>query len=475
MLRYLLKRLTVMFPTLAVVVVIGFSLNQCAPGDPVRQYLGISEDGSNSEKERLTDDGYSATRKLLGLDKPIFYFNINSLAQSDTLYRIDDKNVRECLAAITKTYGNWEQIQTYYVALKALRNAFFRVEFPSQFFDLKLELRDLVSQQIQENDLNWVNGQLDTMGLRIQANPELLVTVVPAFEKVRIALQEVQEKSSTWKTWIPSMHWYGTDNQFHNWLGNALKFDFGKSFSNRQSVSGRILDRLPWTILLSSISFFFAFLISVPLGVYSARRRGTSIDKGISLGLFLLYSLPAFWVGILLMSYFANPEHFAWFPPTGIRSIEHSDNWGFFKRFLDIAHHLVMPTLVYTYGAFTMITRHLRSSMLHTFEEDFIRTAFSKGLAERRVAWHHVFRNSLSPIITLTANILPGLVGGSIIIESIFAIPGMGSLLIDSVYAKDYPTLSAIFLLTGVLTVLGILLSDILLLLSDPRIKLARK
>lgn len=464
-----------MFPTLAVVVIIGFSLNQCAPGDPVRQYLGISMEDPSTEDEKLSQNDYRKTRAILGLDKPIFYFNLNALSQSDTLYKIDDQMERESLEAITDQYGNWEQVQAHHQAWKKLKTILQRIDFPTSLFDLKTELRSTATRNLFETDLTLVPQQLDTIEAHMRPHSALLGEAIAQVPIIRDKHHDVIDRATKWKSWVPTLNWYGADNQFHHWLMGALKFDFGKSYANRQSVSGRIIDRLPKTILLSVLATFFALLISIPLGVFSARRLGTKWDRGITLGVFLLYSLPTFWVGILLMSYFANPEHFAWFPPTNIRSIDYAENWSFLKKFLDIAHHLVLPTIVYTYSSLAYITRQMRGSMLNTFQEDYIRTAFAKGLSEKRVAWHHAFRNSLSPIITMMAGILPGLVGGAIIIEVIFVIPGMGTLMIDSIYAKDFPTLSAIFLLLGVMTILGILLSDILLVLSDPRIKLARK
>lgn len=475
MIKYIFKRIMLMLPTLAVVVIIGFMLNQCAPGDPVRTYLGVSEGVPSSEKEALSDEAYANTRKLLGLDLPLFYFSLSPLSQSDTLFKIQEKRERDALSQLTDQYGNWPQVQNYFIALRQLQREVNQIAFTSSEFETRLGILDAAYRLTREPQLSAAAYQFRQLDSLMSSPEPKFAQSKQRLSQVIAAKTAIESEATPWKNWVPTFHYYGIDNQFHRWLINAFTLNFGKSYINKQDVKFKLLDRLPWTILLSSLSIFLSFVISIPLGVFSAQRRNSKWDKGISLSLFFMYSLPSFWIALLLMTYFANPEHLGWFPPIGLKSITNDGSWGFWATLLDYAHHLVLPTIAYTMGSFAFLSRQMRASMIHSLDQDYIRTARAKGVSEKRIGWHHAFRNSLSPIITTMAGILPGLITGSIIIEFTFAIPGMGSLLLESITSKDFPTISAIFLLSGVLTILGILLSDILLALSDPRIKLARK
>ena len=184
--------------------------------------------------------------------------------------------------------------------------------------------------------------------------------------------------------------------------------------------------------------------------------------------------MPSFWIGVLLIVFFAGGDYFAWFPPGGLRSLGSNEDWSFARRSGDLLYHLALPLFVTTLGSYTEISRYLRSSMLDNARQDFVRTARAKGVPERSVILKHMLRNSLIPMVTILAGVLPGLVGGAVLIERIFSIPGLGQLGYDSVLARDYPVILALFATSVALTLVGILLADLLLALVDPRISYAR-
>jgi peptide/nickel transport system permease protein len=257
--------------------------------------------------------------------------------------------------------------------------------------------------------------------------------------------------------------------QYILWIGDIMRLDFGVSFIDNRPVLEKIGERLPVTLLMNIVAVFLAYVIAIPLGVYSAIRSGTLIDRVITVVLFALYSLPTFWVASLALTFVCNPEYVYLFPSHGLFS-NRFDFLPFWSKVGDVLWHLVLPMIVYTYGSFAFLSRQMRSAMLETIRQDFIRTAWAKGLSERRVIFVHAMRNSLIPIITLLAGILPGLVGGSVIVETIFSIPGMGELSYMALVSRDYPMIMAIFTLSAVLTLIGILISDILYSVVDPRI-----
>mgnify|MGYP001032092588 FL=1 len=263
--------------------------------------------------------------------------------------------------------------------------------------------------------------------------------------------------------------------QYLLWLRDLVTLEFGRSFQDNRPVLEKIAERLPITLAMNLFAVLIAYGIAIPLGVYSATHSGTALDRFLTFLLFALYSLPSFWVAMLAVTFLCNPEYLALFPTGGIRSIFHSEQWSLWQRIFDYAWHLALPMLVYTYASFAFISRQMRSALLEVLRQDYIRTAYAKGLPGRVVIWKHAVRNSLIPIVTLLAGILPTLISGSVIVETIFSIPGMGELSFRALVARDYPVIMAVFTLSAVLTLVGILLADILYAVVDPRISFARR
>jgi peptide/nickel transport system permease protein len=263
--------------------------------------------------------------------------------------------------------------------------------------------------------------------------------------------------------------------QYLLWLRDLVTLEFGRSFQDNRPVLEKIAERLPITLAMNLFAVLIAYGIAIPLGVYSATHSGTALDRFLTFLLFALYSLPSFWVAMLAVTFLCNPEYLALFPTGGIRSIFHSEQWSLWQRIVDYAWHLTLPMLVYTYAKLRLHLRQMRSALLEVLRQDYIRTAYAKGLPGRAVIWKHAVRNSLIPIVTLLAGILPSLIGGSVIVETIFSIPGMGELSFRALVARDYPVIMAVFTLSAVLTLVGILLADILYAVVDPRISFARR
>lgn len=268
---------------------------------------------------------------------------------------------------------------------------------------------------------------------------------------------------------------YGLDKpipiQYLLWVKRVFTLDFGTSYKDHRNVWDKIAERLPITIQLNVISIFLVYLIAIPCGIYSSTKSGSLADRAMTLLFFFLYSLPNFWVAVLLIMLFGGGDFWDLIPVYGISSIG-SENIGFFPWLADRAWHLIVPVFCLTYGGLAYLSRLTRADMLEVIREDYIRTARAKGLSERVVIYKHAFRNALLPIITLLAFLLPSMFGGSVIIESIFSIPGMGQLGFEAVLSRDYPVIMAITTISAFLTLIGLLISDILYAALDPRIKL---
>lgn len=271
---------------------------------------------------------------------------------------------------------------------------------------------------------------------------------------------------------------WGLDKPIHMqyliWLGNMATGDFGNSFVDNRPVIDKILERVPITATISAIIIALIYIIAIPLGIYSAARQYSFGDRFTTFLLFVLYSLPSFWVATMAIVFLANVEYIKIFPTSGLYTLG-SENWNFFERLIDRLHHLVLPVICSSLAAFAFLSRQMRGSMLEVIRQDYIRTARAKGLKETTVVLKHALRNSLIPVITLLGGILPGLISGSVIVESIFSIPGMGQLAFQALIARDYPLIMAELVLAAILTMLGLLLVDIMYALVDPRIAFSKK
>jgi peptide/nickel transport system permease protein len=272
---------------------------------------------------------------------------------------------------------------------------------------------------------------------------------------------------------------YGLDRPLHVqygvWLRNLFTLNFGESFKDNQPVWSKIIERVPVTVKLNVLSLLLVYLIAIPLGIYSATHADSLGDRVTTLAAFILFAVPLIWAATMAIVFICGGDFLYLFPPAGLQSLDYSTGWPFWQRLKDQTWHLFLPVVLMSYDGFAGLSRYMRSSMLEVLGQDFVQAARAKGLRERVVIFKHVLRNSLIPQVTILASILPGLIGGSVIIETIFSIPGLGQLGYESVLARDYPTVMALFTVSAVLTLIGILISDLLLALVDPRIAFGRR
>ncbi len=229
------------------------------------------------------------------------------------------------------------------------------------------------------------------------------------------------------------------------------------------------MERLPLTVGLNVTSLLLALFFAFPIGIISAVHQGKFIDKFFTFLVFLGFAMPGFWLALLLMLYLGIEHNLV--PLSGITSLNF-DTLSFTEQCLDVMHHLFLPVLVSTVGALAGTSRFLRSSMLEVLRQDYILTAKAKGLTNNIIIYKHALRNALLPVITLLGLSIPGLIGGSVIIESIFALPGLGQLFYNAVMARDYPLIMGNLVFGAVLTLAGNLLADFCYKLADPRISL---
>src|SRR5512136_52437 len=266
---------------------------------------------------------------------------------------------------------------------------------------------------------------------------------------------------------------YGLDQplyvQYGKWIKKLAMLDFGRSFApDNRPVVDKIAERIPITLSLNIISLIIEFGLAVPIGILAAIRRDTLLDKGMTVFVFIGFAVPTFWLALLCMYLFG--VKLGWLPISGLHSLG-SEGFGPLKWFWDLIKHLVLPVSIAAFGSLAGLSRYMRSTMLEVIRQDYITTARAKGLPERTVIFRHALRNALLPVITLLGLAIPGLIGGSVIIETIFAIPGMGQLFYGGVMARDYPLVMGILVIGAALTLIGNLLADVAYAIADPRIR----
>ncbi len=265
-----------------------------------------------------------------------------------------------------------------------------------------------------------------------------------------------------------------------SWRVGVKVPNLGESFLRKRPVVDVIADTLPITLLLNLITIPIIYAVSIFSGIYAAKHRGKAFDVATGTTFLVLWSLPTMWVGVMLLGIFANRDAFQWFPTAGLHDTQASlmpflpgrDAAGAFERgwLLDTLWHLALPVLCLTYGGFAFMSKLMRASVLENLQADYARTARAKGLADRVVLMRHVLSNSLLPLITVAAGILPGLLGGSLIVETIFSINGMGRLMIEAINMKDRELVMSQTYVIGVISLVCVIISDICYAIADPRV-----
>jgi peptide/nickel transport system permease protein len=465
MLLYILRRILLFIPSLFFITLAAFFINALTPGDPVARILGAELDihGNANTDERQ----YRSLQHQLGLDLPLFYFSFGTKADPDSLFLIKNSLHRKSVKALSRQTGHPKEILHYYKMV----NAFIR-KYPSSA-ESKLFRSALSATSIEEVNAIYANAAEGNGYFVVTYNKDGLLRL----------WDYVSTQHSPFKKYIPVIRWHGY-NQYHRWIfgdgdkatgpystRGIISGDFGRSLANGKKITDLLGEKIGWTVFFTLGGLIISLLISIPLGIISGYKQGSGIDRRSSKFLLLLHSLPSFFTATLSLMLFANPSVLGWFPASGVGPAIEPDG-GLFTWITAHIPYLILPLACYAIVSLPFIMRALRGSIIEELDKDYILTARAKGLSEKRVLWHHAFRNSLFPLITLLAWLFPSMIGGSAILETVFSIPGMGLEIVQGIYNRDYPLIVAVFTFTGILTVTGYLLSDILYAFADPRIQL---
>lgn len=481
---YIFKRFLLFIPTLFIISLIAFFITVHTPGDPVDRMLHNA--AQVSEQSNMTSSGYGIEkhrillREKLGLDLPLFYFSLRSAAEPDSLYKIFPVAERNTLSTLVSNLGNWRLISNYYLSISSIQksidiykhtNEREHQNTPATF----AEILTACSEMKTTSDMLAIESKLISLNVLSLKTPDVIRARINELDQHFIILKQSKKTISSY---LPAIDFHPA-NQYHRWLfgggkrkSGVLLGDFGISYVTSQPVMTYIMERLPWTLFFSIVPLLLAYLISIPLALKMVKKQGEKFDRRMSAFLSLLYSLPVFWFATLLLMLLANPSTIQLFPASGIMPVSgFENNQGAFEKFLKIIPYLILPTICYAYSFIVIFTRLLRASLRDILQQEFVKAARAKGLSEKLVLRKHALRNALLPTITIMAHVFPMAVSGSVIIENVFTIPGLGSGIYESIQSQDYPVMICIFTVTGLLTMLGYLISDIVYAIVDPRIR----
>ncbi len=476
--QYLVRRVFWAVPTLFLVSVAAFWLLRQAPGDPVDILSGrvfSSGEAVEGDPSRLERDYFLKAREL-GADRPAFYFELATAIWPDTFYRILKPEDRRTAAALLEKSGYWPSVSGWLESLKTARAVLEDVPDSSNL-EGKTELRKLLQNLRTETDFEQIEAELtrfysiyfekDSSALGHFMAPAYMTSTdfFHDLKKCRDQKDAVFQR----RRLTPKLIWHGADNQYHRWMAGLLRFDFGKSYADSRPVSQKIASAAGLTMAVNLTAILLAYLLAVPLGVFSARKSGSWADRFLASGLLAIYSMPVFWLATLGLVYLASSSGVKFFPSIGLGDLP--ENEPFWPRFFEKMSHLALPVLILTLHSLAFISRQMRSSIAQTMTELFVRTARSKGLPERRVIWRHALPNALFPMIVLIGGLLPASIAGSVAIEVIFQLPGMGDLAYKSFFARDWPVVFGVLMITAFLTVVGSIVADVLYAWADPRVR----
>lgn len=452
MLKLIFYRIAWFIPTILIVLGLTFFLVKLSPGDPVDYYLDTETSGIQSREQYF--DQYNQTARFLGLDQPNFYFDLSPYQTDASFYELPYAYQKLAKTCLQENYS-WPQTNAF---LNLLID--FRANRATP-----LEDRLILEGHIHEQQPFKIIQQLST----------LIDTETPKSESGTFSLESfIIRHNSVESLYIPKWHWHGKANQFHAWITGALTFDFGSSRQDGQLVNSKLLAAIRWTLCINLTSLLLAYLLAIPVGVYSGWYTNSFFDRMSNFIFTVFYAVPIFWMATIFVVFFTTTEYGGWtniFPAAGIWFSNAGDSFSEILR-KNIGQFLI-PVFTLSTALLAYITRQIRGSMAEEKKAAYIFQARAKGLSEQKIIWSHAFKNASFPLITMLASILPSSIAGSLVLEIICNVPGIGRLLYDSIFNQDWPVLMGVVGITAWLTMIGLLISDIVYRVVDPRLQVS--
>jgi len=484
MIQLLIKRIGALFFSLTVIIIIGFWLTKSMPGDPVQRMLGRANQ-SELGHSNFSSQKYDELYYQLGYQLPDFYLTWSNPYIPDSFYRAPQQNRRNQLIALSASCGNPLNVYSF---RKVEEQLMYEIENSKTISSNDKIVLRLFAYKIQnllsaEEISIFINKTKCFNNLKDE-------NICLTYQKVIEQFQVFSHHKSSWKKWIPVISFH-KQNRFHSWLlgdkfsenpearelnKGVINGDLGYSTVSHRPVYIILKKAFTITFILSAISILVSVLLAIPTAVFLTLYRHKKIVKLAPGVLLFIYTIPSFFIGTLLLMLFANPSVFNFFPSSGVAPAEgFNPIFSVFQKFIYAVPYYVLPVITYVVGSFAFFIKLTQSLLEDQLGKDYIRTARAKGVSDKRIIGFHSLRNCLIPIITTSTTAFPVMISGSIVLENIFSIQGMGTEMIRSLQNQDYPVLIGFFLLMGVVSIIIFFLSDLLNSFVDPRIRIEKK
>ncbi len=463
MLTYLLKRISTLLLSLWIISVCLFFLQKNATVDVVMLQSKARSNGSFYVHPLAAEKVYRAEALRLNLDRPLFYFAMKPVMFPDTFYKVQYPEAVKVQKKLLLATGDWALVQTYFQTLTAFYEKVAQTENGQVSIFWKQQLQEMAN-----------TADLSVVKAACQASGEMREPYIEELRKIEGLLIRLSYQSPSFFSWLPFPRWNGFDNQFHLWFSKIIHGDIGISSRDGRPVLDKLKEAIPWTLWVNGLAILLAYMFAMPVGILMAVLPKSRWLRWINNFLLALYALPAFWVGSMLLFQATLPEYgFSFFSISGWSGLQREG--GFLSQPIPFLLQLSLPVFCMSYGLAAYLTSYMQSTFSKVLKEPYMLFAKTKGISRTRLYFKHALPNALLPQIVFVAGIIPALITGSVVIEVIFNIPGMGRLFIDSMLSQDFTTVYSFVLLVSVLTAVGLVVSDILLVVTDPRIRLSRE
>lgn len=461
---HILKRLALSIPALMVITSIAFILSKAMPGSSgsflLDDDLAVGAQADGEAQQRI----YKQYLQRTGQDKPLFYFGISSLAEPDTLFKVFPENHRFFLKRLCFIYGNWPFIAAYYSSILE-----FDAKVKANLQDYDIGLSFVIGKLFDSVSVTEIEKVFHEIHV-IAADPSDKTGVRQSLENVHNKFELLLQNEAKNRKLIPVIHWYGTNNQYHAWFLGLLKGDMGNSIRSNRPVLNILRETLGITLVMTTSAFVLGWTIALILGLLINMSPFRTSGPVLMNSLYVLNAVPLFLLSFFLLILFSSNSFQGLLPSFGLGEYQNIDN--VFSSYFILLKHLFLPILCMVLVILPYFIGQVDRALKEELKQGYVQTASAKGLSEFLVLKKHVLKNALTPLITIFTDYLPSLISGALVVEVIFAIPGMGRLLVNAVNTRDYPVILGIIITVAIIKVCANILGDVLYSFTDPRIKL---
>ncbi len=469
MINSLLRRFLNALVLLGLISILAFCLSKMVPGDEILDYLSIDESGYSSSVDPLEQRlAYARIANKRGLDLPPFYLSVSPGFFPDSLYQIFPVEDRKAVKKwIHSSKNKKDALRLYHDLRSGLSYTCPRAD--------TLRLADQYCQNLStilgNQDLFSIHRDIIKLHDSIKENEtrdSSYYKIISILNNDIEALIRTPKKLSIVE-WLPAIQWNGVHNQYHQWMSGFITFKPLTSLIDGRNAWSKILDALYWTLLLNGLAFILAIFLGIGIGIWSGTHDGYKIERLVNVILFALFAVPSFWLATLFISLLSSGEWLSIFPAGGLGPYHAASS--VFEKWGILLTHLTLPVLCLSLGSLAYVSRQMKQSVMNQLGQPYVLSLLAQGISEKTIIRKHVIRNAIFPLITLIGGSLPALLSGSLIIEVIFSIPGMGRLMFTSLMARDWPVVFPILMFGATITVFSYILTDLVYKWADPRVK----